>query len=397
MRVNLFLFLAIVYSVVGKGATSFPGKEESVKSNFSTVIRVLIERDAKASRVKSFFNSLFLKTDGQHSWKTFPKEIALSMRQSKTRPLISINSKDLEEKPFLVRGGPHHTDKVQYRTDFFRGALKITPNPSGYSVTNILPLDDYLAGTLAAEMNGSWEMEALKAQAVASRTYALYMVKHPKNTLFDLDSSTQDQVYQGVERESKRVSQALKETEGLYLSVKGTEPIKAYYHSRCGGITETAGAVWKYQGHPFKQRVPCPYCQKFPFSWTTVVTAEELFKSLHLPFQTITALSNLSADKTPAGRVSALKFALNGTEKKVTSDELRSLLGYTRIKSANFDWKIDGDEIHFNGVGSGHGVGMCQWGARYLAKQGKNFRQILAHYYPGIELKLLKPTTDPLH
>lgn len=388
MKNTLFLFLAIISSI-GKGATS-PGKDEVAKSNSNTVVRVLIERDAKATRVKSVLSSLFLKQDGQNAWKNFPKEIALSMRQTKYKHQVAINNFDPEDRAFLVRGGPHPTDKVQYRTDFFRGALKVTPTQGGFSVTNILPLDDYLAGTLAAEMNGLWEMEALKAQAVASRTYTLYMVKHPKHALYDLDSSTQDQVYQGAERESKRVSEALRETAGLYLSVKDSEPIKSYYHSRCGGITETAGAVWNYKNHAFDKRVTCPYCQKFPYNWTTVVTAAELFKSLHLPFQTISTLSNLSAEKTPAGRVSTLRFALNGTEKKVTSDELRSLLGYSRIKSANFDWKIDGDEIQFNGVGSGHGVGMCQWGARYLAKQGKNFRQILAHYYPGIELKKLQ-------
>lgn len=389
MKAASFLFLA-GYSLMGMGATtSLPGKDEAVKINFSTVIRVLIEREAKAARVKSVLGDLFLKQDGQPSWKKFPKEITLSARQSKNKKLVAINRSDPEERPFLIRGGPHPTDKAQYRTDFYRGALKITPQQSGFAVTNILPLDDYLAGTLAAEMNGLWELEALKAQAVASRTYALYMVKHPKHALFDLDSSTQDQVYGGAERESKRVTQALKETEGFYLATKGDEPIKSYYHSRCGGITETAGAVWNYKNHTLNKRVPCPYCQKFPYSWTTVVNAEELFKSLHLPFQTISALSQLSAEKTPAGRVSALRFALNGAQKRVTSDELRSLLGYTRIKSANFNWKINGEEIHFNGVGSGHGVGMCQWGARYLAKQGKNFKQILAYYYPGIELRKL--------
>ena len=98
-------------------------------------------------------------------------------------------------------------------------------------------------------------------------------------------------------------------------------------------------------------------------------------------------LKAISTDKTPSGRVANLTLAVNGEEKKITSDQLRAIVGYTKIKSAIFDYQINGSEISFTGVGSGHGVGMCQWGARYLAKTGLNFKQILAHYYPEIALQ----------
>ncbi|NBT59044.1 SpoIID/LytB domain-containing protein, partial [bacterium] len=150
-----------------------------------------------------------------------------------------------------------------YRTD--RGALKWTRNGQMFSVVNYLGLDDYLLGTLGSEMSPSWEIEALKAQAVASRTYALYMIKHPKHSDYDLERSTQDQVYGGVEAEHPRVREAIQATSGEVLSFKD-QPIKAFFHSRCGGSTETPGFVWNHhQGYPQK-KVACPYCLKNPFA-----------------------------------------------------------------------------------------------------------------------------------
>jgi stage II sporulation protein D len=301
---------------------------------------------------------------------------------------LALNGVAMHTKDLLVRAGPQYSDRVRYGQFLYRGALKVSPAGEAFTVTNVIPLDEYLAGTLAAEMNGGWEEEALKAQAVASRSYALYMTRHPKHPMYDLDRSTQDQVYGGSDRESKKVAKVLAATSGLYLS-DGGEPVKAYFHSRCGGTTETASNVWNFKNHAFKTPVACPYCRTQPYKWTASISTKELFDVLNLPVAGIREFTNLTAEKTDSGRVSALKFNLSGQEKKVTSDELRGLLGYSRIKSANFDWKVEKDRIHFDGKGNGHGVGMCQWGARYLAKQGKNFREILAHYYPGLKIEKL--------
>lgn len=358
------------------------------KSNFNTVVRVLLEREATKANVVSSLATTYVKLDEGRLWQKFPKDIKVSLRPGKLKSEIKLNGVSLKSKTLLLRAGPHYSDRVKYGDYFYRGALKLTPLRNDFTVTNVLPLDEYLAGTLAAEMHGSWDLEALKAQAVASRTYALYMMKHPKHPLYDMDKSTQDQVYEGSSRESKRISQVINDTKGMYLSFEG-EPIKAYFHSRCGGMTETASSVWNFKNHAFKTRVKCPFCQKQPYKWLASITTKELFETLQLPFSQLKELANLTAEKTESGRVSALKFLLQGKEKRVTSDEMRGLFGYSRIKSANFDWKVDKDQVLFEGKGSGHGVGMCQWGAQYLAKQGMNYKKILAHYYPGVKLEKL--------
>lgn len=363
-------------------------KGETTKNYSNMVVRVLLEREATKAKVASSLNGTFVRLDDGRPWQKFPKEIKVSLRNIKKKSLIALNGVAMKTKDLLLRAGPHYSDRVKFDERFYRGALKVSPDEKGFTVTNVLPLDEYLAGTLAAEMNGDWEVEALKAQAVASRTYVLYMMNHPKNPLFDLDRSTQDQVYGGTGWESKKVSKVISDTAGLYLSYQN-EPVKAYFHSRCGGTTETASNVWKFKNHPFKTHVPCPYCRQQPYKWLASITAKELFETLKLPLSSPKEITNLTAEKTNSGRVSSLKFNLSGKERVVTSDELRGLLGYTRIKSANFDWKVDKERIVFEGKGNGHGVGMCQWGARHMAKQGKTFKEILAHYYPGVKIAKL--------
>jgi stage II sporulation protein D len=215
---------------------------------------------------------------------------------------------------------------------------------------------------------------------VASRTYALYRLKNPRHRFYDLEKGILDQVYSGVEAESVRVKNAVRETAGQFLSRAG-HPIKAYYHSRCGGSTETSDSVWKQRFGPGQKIVDCPYCRRNPYHWKASFDLSDLSRALKLPVFQI-----LSIQKTPSGRIAELTVGEPGKEKKITSDEFRSLLGYTRLKSALFEWRIERQDVRFEGIGAGHGVGMCQWGARYLAQQGLNYRQILKYYYPEASL-----------
>ena len=190
--------------------------------------------------------------------------------------MLVINGKPESDSTIYFRGGPHPSDTILYKTERFRGALKFTLSKSQLMVTNVLPLEDYLVGSLASEMSASWELEALKAQAVASRTYALYMIAHPKSSTYDLEKSIQDQVYTGVDAESQRVRIAVRETRGEYLGMQG-KPVKTFYHSRCGGTTETARSVWSNTARDSKFRVTCPFCQKKPFIWKASIRIKELF------------------------------------------------------------------------------------------------------------------------
>jgi stage II sporulation protein D len=238
---------------------------------------------------------------------------------------------------------------------------------------------------LGTEMSPAWELEALKAQAVASRTYALYMRRHPKSTLYDLEKSTQDQVYRGASAESTRVLAAIQATRGEYLSLSD-EPIKAYFHSRCGGETDSATEVWGQPGSKSRSHARCPYCRRHPFMWSSVFRFDELARALKFPYSPGAVPKLAALSRTPTGRLSVLRVQEGSHSKTLSADQFRALLGYTRIKSAHFDWHVDKDTVTVSGFGSGHGVGMCQWGARSLAQQGKSYREILSYFYPSARL-----------
>jgi stage II sporulation protein D len=251
------------------------------------------------------------------------------------------------------------------------------------AIVNILPLEEYLVGTLSGEMMASWNLEALKAQAVAARSYALYAKRFPKSRLFDLQRSTHDQVYLASAVYHKKFRQAVEATRGQYLQYR-KKPLKAFYHSRCGGKTALATAVWDRKKGPPQRNARCPYCRRHPQRWTASFDLKQVLNAIGsspLPLRPV----KITLEKTSrSGRITSLRLGPLGREKSVTSERLRSLLGYRKLKSTLFDWTIRNGRILFRGVGSGHGVGMCQWGAQYLAEKGSTYRKILAHYYPGI-------------
>lgn len=247
---------------------------------------------------------------------------------------------------------------------------------------NVVPLEDYVSGVLGGEMPASFPEEALKAQAVAARTYAMRKKTQQFGADFHLGSSVLHQVYAGLSNVAPRVRVAVKETQGLLLTYS-LEPIEAYFHSTCGGETET-GAAALGRDLPYLRSVNCP-CEKSASSrWRVTFSTPELRKLLGAaePKQMeVTA-------KTDTGRAKAVRLSSKRVLDAVT---LRQKLGYGKIKSLLFEVKAgpSSDEVTFSGKGFGHGAGMCQWGAKALAERGQNFREILEHYYPGAELLTL--------
>ena len=376
-----WMFALLVGCGVIHGLPSRTG--DSIAPNLNTPIRVLLDRPTGEMRLESAHFSLYVST-GNSVWKRYDKNLRVEIWRRGDQAQFRVNHKTIPEASMYVRGGSLASDRILYNGRKYRGALRFTLRKGRVWVTNVLPLEDYLEGMLASEMSPSWEKEALKAQAVAARSYALYMMRHPKDPLFDLENGIQDQVYGGVSTEDARVSQAVRETAGHYLGLEN-QPVKAYFHSRCGGLTETAQSVWKYQAQAHRYRVHCPYCQKNKYTWQASVNLPDFFRALGLDISPATPF-RLLPQVSPSGRVASLQIEAGTSKKTVSSDEFRALLGYTRIKSAFFDWRVARDMIHFEGTGAGHGVGMCQWGARGLAREGKSFKEILTYFYPGVLL-----------
>lgn len=271
--------------------------------------------------------------------------------------------------------------KIIVNGETHTGKLEIKVDRNGLHIINELPFERYIEGVVASESGEGWEFEALKAQAVISRTYAFFHKNVRSEKDFHLTSSVRHQVYRG-ENADPLIRRAVKETEGEILTYDNM-PIKAYYHSICLGKTEIPEEVWG-DSYPYLMSVDCN-TKNTPYdNWLRRFSFQELSETIGL--NDIKGIS--IASYTVTGRVREL---LIGTEDSPVSEikatELRRLLGFRRLPSTDFSMRIEGEEVVFEGRGWGHGVGLCQWGAQEMAKQGKNHREILEHYYPGTVLR----------
>lgn len=252
-----------------------------------------------------------------------------------------------------------------------------------------IPLERYIAGVLEKEVRSDWPLEALKAQAVAARTYALYRKLKPRDSQYDVLSDTTDQVFESDENHSASIVRAVMETEGETLQSNG-RIFQAFFHSCCGGTSESAESVWPgtYPA-PLREVHQDPYCSRCPPAhWNYRLSLrdfEERLKQADLPAAGWTGVDVTSRDAS--GRVE--KATLTSRSRKtipISGADLRRIVGNTNVKSTLFDVTEDGDDLVFEGRGSGHGVGMCQWGAKGMAEQGRSYRDILSFYYPGAEI-----------
>jgi stage II sporulation protein D len=284
---------------------------------------------------------------------------------------------------------------VQVSDKPYRSTVTVIPQDRNCLVVNTLDLEKYLAGVISREMSPSWPMEALKAQAVASRSYAVYQMRVNKNRDFDLESTTQDQVYEGAESESARAIQAVTATHGQVLVFNDTA-LKAYFHANCGGITEVPDLVWGGDVKSFRP-VVCPYHkkQRDRLQWSVHLSREQVERALRrisgLVLQPIFRLASLEAGAPDASRrlSDVVVSDARGNSLLVSANTFRNAVGNTKLKSTAFKIEKDGDGYRLEGEGNGHGVGMCQIGARTMAEEGRTFEQILQFYYPLAKIRPL--------
>lgn len=260
-------------------------------------------------------------------------------------------------------------------------------NKKAIDVVATLDLEDYVLGVLPNEMPASWPLETLKAQAVAARTFALFRRAEREGESYHLESDVMDQVFaHPLENNPYRetLKKAVEETRGVVLRNENGKLIQTFFHADCGGKTEDARMVWGGSGAGTAIDGACPLSPGAV--WSVRLTNADLMQRLKkLAGRAHEAgLHNIeSLAKTASGRIARLKLAWNdGTISEMSGHEFRMAVGHDVVKSAHF--KIEKDQTGFvlKGQGHGHGVGMCQWGAKQLAIEGKNFREILAHYYP---------------
>lgn len=284
---------------------------------------------------------------------------------------------------------------LQVNGKLYRHRITIFSQGSECAVVNTVDLEKYLAGLINKEMSPSWPLEAMKAQAVASRSYALFQSQANRNSDYDLESTTQDQVYDGAGSETAKSNRAAEETRGIVIAYANT-PVKAYYHANCGGMTELPVAVWGSESPAFRP-VVCPYHhqKRDKLRWTLTVTPEQIQAALKkvgniLPtnFRRLAMLE--AGAPNPNQRLNDVMVSdTSGNSLVVSANAFRNALGNTKVRSTAFKVHEEHGSYRLDGQGFGHGVGMCQVGARAMAEEGKTFRQILRYYYPLTKLSRL--------
>lgn len=303
--------------------------------------------------------------------------------------------------------------------------LHISTDGEQLFLINTLPLETYLRGVIPNEIGrnrGIDDLEAVKAQAVLSRTYAIRKLVLPLSRLFDVHADTRDQVFSGIGEQDEIANRAVHESRGIVLSFRGREA-ECYYHSTCGGHTEASSLVWRRsQSTPWLAGADDVLhthdaCRISPsYRWTETYTRTQLesllrdflpslsdtLDNMNIPEHERHLLDMNILKRSPSGRVSTLRIVMGTATRHhsfhVYGDNIRRVLrrpDSTPLRSTLFDIDIARDAlkwitaVQINGGGSGHGVGMCQWGALARSRAGQSMQEILTKYFPGTSLRTL--------
>ena len=335
-------------------------------------IRVALVKGAETLRIDG---TGLLVTDSTG----LPLRLEMPLEAKRTRDGLSVNGRSV---PGLVVSAPV---RVTVNGKGYRGLLEISAAERGLLVVNELPLEEYLIGLINCEISSAWPMEAVKAQAVIARSYAVYQKQARRGAPYQLESSVMDQVYEGCDVEDSRAARGVQETAGEVLSWEG-KVIQAFYHSNCAGHTESSERVWGLS-IPYLRGVPCQYCQANPVKWEQVIPLKKVEAALRGAGYQVAGIRELKVQgRNDSGRVQDVAVYSGKGKLSVPSVAFRKALGYGVVKSTNFELRVSGDDCLISGVGSGHGVGLCQWGAKQRAADGFNYREILSYYYPGVTL-----------
>lgn len=317
---------------------------------------------------------------------------SLTLRPIRTRLSLTMNGKASAAAP-PAAGNNGTVSKSVLEVS---GAVQLVRRGKGLMAINHVDLEEYVKGVVPSEVNSTWHLEMLKAQAVAARTYALYQRMLSAGRDYDVVAGIQDQVYRGRHGIDGQVEQAVEATRGLVVTYQEV-PIYAAFSSTAAGPTEDAMNVWA-KDLPYLKGVECPFDLSSPYyQWRASFKMEALERNLRQQGFTVGTIATLTPlTYSRAGRVATLRLLHSGGELILRGEDLRKAVGYTVVPSTQFAVESVGAEVVLTGYGAGHAVGLCQWGAKELAELGYSFTTILQYYYPGTELNDASSVKPPV-
>jgi stage II sporulation protein D len=316
------------------------------------------------------------------------KSISFNCRPQLNKKLSSFNGS------LLIASLSSPTGLISWGKQKYQGELQLLADSKTErcDLVNSISLEAYITTLLAKEMNGTWPVEALKAQAVAARTYAFDRLRKSNGgKLYDLESSEKDQVSGSFFDATEKTLRASKETEGEILIGPSGKIAPAFFHSKCGGRTLRPDQVWGGVEEGYRS-VNCTFCQKTGMKdWNAKLQNKKLVNMVDL------VLKKYYSDSIVDSSIKIMPDSLHNSELRLYAGDrlhiikksyLRNLAGRGILPSNNFIMSTKDDQIHVEGQGYGHGVGLCQLGALELAKRGYDYRQILSFYFPRHKIKI---------
>jgi len=372
-------------------------------------VRVAIKQNVSSARILSA-TVLTIKTTGGTDTKTFSGSAVICKDENPAAAVCDIAGQGkLRVALPCTLATTNDLSVVTIDGTSYRGSIVIVPDDKGISIVNMLDVEDYLRGVVALEVGkGNDEIiEAVKAQAVAARTYTYKKMQENGNDSYDLLSTVADQVYGGVNAESETCNQAIRTTVGEVLFYRDSL-IYAYYHSTCAGRTANIEDVWNKSPLPYLKSVDDggshPYCglsgsltweEQWPLSQFSALVNK--YSKEAFPKNPVTgSVKDISINsKFDCGRIKECTIKTTTGSVVYGGDKIRFAIrrnasGNAPLKSCLFtDASIRGSTVIIKGRGYGHGVGMCQMGAIGRAKAGQSYKEILKTYYTGVEIKKL--------
>ena len=332
---------------------------------------------------------------GLHVYEDPDKEPVLEISQEKELDIrilqdqLLLNGQTIKADRLIIQ--PDTTGFIMVNDAPYRGYITLLKK-NGLTVINNIQVEDYLYGVVPKEMPSNWPAEALCAQSVAARTFALKNRKRHSEEGFDLCNRSHCQVYEGMSAEMRTTTEAVNNTRGEVLFYKGAI-IDALFHTDSGGMTESSENVWG-SSVPYLRAVTETQMQTQP--WNRSISMASFVQKIEADGKILGTLREIrlsplligkgSEDRTPSGRVRSMEFIGSKGRVILSGNDLRSMFS---LPSTLFHVRYGNSEIIFNGYGSGHGLGLSQWGAKTLADQRKNYKDILFHYYTGVTLEKL--------
>ncbi|PSP17062.1 MAG: sporulation protein [Cyanobacteria bacterium QS_8_64_29] len=338
-------------------------------------LRVAIERQAQQVKVGASTNAVVRNAAGRKLGEIEARQPLQAHPQGNGIVLKGWRASQLQIEP----SGDGY---VWIGDRWYRGSTQLVAGEQGVTAINRIGLQPYLYSVVGAEMQAEWPLAALKAQAVAARTYALYQRDRARARPYDFGDTTTSQVYRGIASEHPRSQQAVRQTSGQLVTYNGA-PILAAFHAASGGYTANVEDVWS-QRLPYLRGVRDFDRQSPYYQWQQTLSARTIGQRL-AGVDAVQAIE--PQQRTPRGRVAALKVVGEGATVRLSGPDFREALD---LRSTQFQVTETPQDFRFRGRGFGHGIGLSQWGARELAQRGNNYRQILGHYYSGVKLTALE-------